>query len=389
MAYPTPDSSFPRRVHVLMTYLSPFRIVEADDATAPWSATIDEINSGNWDYVGLHEVVSGLDVGLDHPYHMVVCRDGGLVLPPLPELQDDSAAVQFFNKCLCGLLLGGVYCESINPDGLDLGSIIDWKYVRSHHTGMAAPNRFHRSIRQQTASAFDSIQLDEPRIVRFGELYSAMQVGLQALHKLEPLRGEYLLKGATGLARRDFGTALSNLWIATEQLLEALWHREIVEPTRLTDRSKSRREQLNDTRTWSAATRIEMLFQKGIIDLPTLSALSAARKARNDLSHQGEPPSEAAATSSLQGVRNLIKVVLPDSSIPFLRMDLADHALSDPFKPREFSEPLKSKYWRAILKLPGEKELEREEAQARRSRAGSEAVDDRDSGATQSTDGED
>lgn len=388
MAYPPPTESFPRRVRVLIAYLSPFRIVEPDESTQPWSATIDEINAGNWDYVGLHEIVSGVDVGLEPPYHMVVCRDGGLALPPLRELQNDHAAVEFFNRCLCGLLLGGVYCESVNSDGLDFGSIIDWKYVRSYRVGFAAPNRFHQAIRYKTASAFDSIQLDDPRTVRMSELYNAMGVGLDALEKLDPLRGEYLLKGATGLARRDFGSALSNLWIATEQLLEALWTRDIVAPARLVDGGKSRKDQLNDTRAWSAATRIEMLFQKGIIDLPTLKALSTARKARNDLSHRGQPPKEESAAACLQGVKNLIKAVAPDSSVPFLNMDLTNHALSDPFKPSRPPEPLQPKYWMAIPKLPGEDELEREEAESRRSVTEAEAADDRDAGATKATDGE-
>ena len=370
---------------MLIAYLSPFRVVEPEDSSQPWSASIDEINSRRWDYVGLHEIVGGLDVGLEPPYHMVVCRDGGLALPPLPELRQHHAAVEFFNRCLCGLLLGGVYCETVNPDGLDFGSIIDWKYIRSHGAGLAAPNRFHDAIRRQAASPLDAIQLEEPRVVKFGQLYTAMQVGLETLGKLEPLRGEYLLKGATGLARRDFGTALSNLWIATEQLLEALWIREVVAPTRLSDRSKSRLEQLKDTRTWSAATRIEMLFQKGIIDLSTLKALSAARRARNNLSHRGEPPGEVDAAFCLQGVRSLMQTILPNSSIPFLQMDLADHALSDPFKPQRHPEPLKPKYWMAIPKLPGEAELEKEEAEARRSEAGSQNTGARDASTPQTT----
>ena len=236
-----------RRVPALITYLSPFRIVEAEGAPGPWSATVEEVNERGWDYIALHENMGGLDVGLEAPYHMVVSRDGALALPPLPHLRENHAAVEFFNRCLAALLLGGVYCEAINLDGLDIGNIIDWKYVRSHIDGPSAASQFHKHIRYRSASALEAIQLYKPRSVEFSALATAMKVGLATLKQLEPMRGEYLLKGATGLARRDWGTALSNLWIVTEQLIEALWTREVVAPALNADNSKARRDQLEET----------------------------------------------------------------------------------------------------------------------------------------------
>ena len=96
-----------RRVPCIVTYLHPFRLVEAKDQK-PWVATIGQINNHSWDYVALHELVGGLDVGLQNPYHLVVGRDGALALPPIEELRSTQAAVEFFNRCLAGLLLGGV-----------------------------------------------------------------------------------------------------------------------------------------------------------------------------------------------------------------------------------------------------------------------------------------
>jgi hypothetical protein len=351
-----------RRVPVLIAYLSPFRIVEKDDGSEPWSATIKQVNGRSWDYVALHEVMGGVNVGLESPYHMVIARDGALALPPLPELRSDQAAVEYFNRCLAALLLGGIYCEAINLDGLDLGCIFDWKYVRSQREGASATNRFHTHIRYRNASALESIHLYKPRSVILSALDSAMKTGLATLKRLEPMRGEYLLKGATGLARRDWGSALANLWIVTEQLLEALWTREIIGPARALDSSKVRKDQLKDNRTWTAATRIEMLHQKGVFDLATLTALSKARKARNDLAHRGVHPSEDDANACYAGIRSLIGVVLADDTLPLLRLDLANHALSDPFAPPEHGERIEPEYWMAIPKLPGEEELEKAEA---------------------------
>lgn len=348
-----------RRVPALMTYLSPFRIVEKDADVEPWSATIEEVNGSSWDYVALHEVVGGVDVGLARPYHMVVARDGALALPPLPELRSDQAAVEYFNRCLAGLLLGGLYCEAINLDGLDLGQIIDWKYLRSVRSGASAPNRFHEHIRHQTASALESIELYKPRSVKLSAVGTAMKTGLAALKRLEPMRGEYLLKGATGLARRDWGSALANLWIVTEQLLEALWNREIVVPAGALDNSKARKDQLNDNRTWTTATRIEMLHQKGVFDLTTLMTLSKARKARNDLAHRGLHPAEKDADACYAGVCSLIRAVLAEDTLPLLKLNLADHALSDPFAPPKHRGRIEPEIWMAIPKLPGEEELEK------------------------------
>jgi len=349
-----------RRVPALIAYLNPFRIIEKDHASEPWSASIEQVNESNWDYVALHEIIGGVDVGLESPYHMVIARDGALALPPIPKLRFDQAAVEYFNHCLAALLLGGIYCEAINLDGLDMGYIIDWKYVRTHGDGTSAANRFHKHIRHRSASALESINLYKPRSVKLGALEIAMRTGLATMKRLEPMRGEYLLKGATGLARRDWGSALINLWIVTEQLLEALWSREIVEPTRALDNSRARKDQLNDHRAWTAATRIEMLHQKGLLDLPTLTALSKARKARNDLAHGGKHPSQNDTDACYSGIGSLIRVVLNDT-IPLLQLNLADHALSDPFTPKH-TGPIEPEFWMEIPKLPGEEELEKAEA---------------------------
>ena len=303
---------------------------------------------------------SMLDVGLDAPYHLVVTRDGALALPPIESLQVDHATVEFFNRCLAGFLIGGVYCEAISADSLDLGFVIDWKYVRSHRTGQAAPNRFHEQIRYRKASALEAIMLMDARTVRFSDLAAAMKTGLSVLDQITRLRGDLLLKGVTGIARRDWSAGLSNLWIVIEQIVSHIWDTEIIKKAEAAGSPKSRRDQLSDNRTWTAAVKLEMLHQKGYLNADALQELSVARKARNDLAHEGHTPSEASALASLSGVRRLLSVVMPNQHVPLFDLNLSDHAISDPFAPRKFEgEP---KYWMAIPKLPGEEELEKLEA---------------------------
>lgn len=363
-----PEDIAKRRVGCLISYLHPFRLIEAETLT-PWSVDIEQVNHRSWDYVALHDLAGGIDVGLPSPYHLVLARDGALALPPVDGLRSQEEAVEFFNRCLAGLLIGGIYCEAITPDGIDRGSIIDWQYLRSHTFGQAAPNRFHEQIRHGQASPMEAIALHRPRVVAMSDLTSAMTLGLKVLRRVGTLRGEYLLKGVTGIARRDWGSGLANLWIAIEQLTSALWQRNVVDPTLLEDPSKSRRNQLGDTRTWTASARLEMLYQKGVLSQANFVQLSAARKARNDLSHEGNHPSQSDAMSAYEGFCGLLTIALDGEKLPLFELDLSNHSLSDPFAPPKLlhTEP---QFWMAIPKLPGEADLERAEArvwEARRS----------------------
>ncbi len=353
-----------RRIPCLVAFLHPFRLVNAPDSSE-WTVSLEQINRGTWDYVALHEIVGGIDVGLESPYHMVVCRDGGLALPPVPELRGDQGAVEFFNGCLASILLGGIYCEAITLDGLDFGFVLDWKYVRVTTCSAAAANRFHFIIRGQHPSSLDAIALDEPRTILVEDLVRAGQKGRRVLDGVPAVRGEFLLKGVTGFARRDWGTALSNLWIVVEQITTHLWNSKVIDPARKPPDIPGRVERLRDNRTWTVATQHEMLFQMGQYDAGLYESLSVARKARNRLAHGGTHPGEEDATAALLSVKKLLRIVLPELDIPFVDIDLGDHAMSHPFE-QKGEHSLSPKYWMEIKKLPGEVEIEKLEVEARK-----------------------
>ena len=356
-------ADFPRRVAAMITYLHPFRMI-ASDSLEEWKTTIDEVNHFGWDYIKLHEIAGGIDVRLPSPYHMLVGRDGALALPPIDELRSDQQAVEFFNHCLAALLVGGIYCAAVTLDHLEFGSVIDWKYIRSHGNQTGA-NHFHQLIRLRMAPPIEAVALMDPPILNFGSIRQSAKKGFALLDSVPQLTPEFLLKGVSGIARRDWGIALSSLWITIEQLTEALWQREILKPFGATEnRIAGRVEQLKDTRTWTAANRHELLSLKGTISASFLRDLYHARKARNDLSHRGTHPTEQAANSAYRATLALFQAAARDNDIPLARLNFADHALSDPFKPRE-PGPLSPQYWMAIPKLPGEAELEREEAAGR------------------------
>ncbi|MCL4677199.1 MAG: hypothetical protein KJ017_01240 [Alphaproteobacteria bacterium] len=352
-----------RRVPCMVAFLHPFRIVEAKDKK-PWQSSLQEVNTRSWDYVALHEVIGGVDVGLPAPYHMLVCRDGGVAIPPIPELRGEKEAVAFFNKCFASLVLGGVYCEAIGVDGLDFGSVIDWKFVRVHSASLSATNRFHSLIRLKQASAFEAIALESPRTLTFELLERALLKGRSILESIPELGGEIFLRGITSYARRDWSAALANLWISIEQITSHIWKRDVIEPARKNKVVSGRVKQLSDYRTWTISARHELLLQIGSIDSRTFSTVSLARKARNTLAHEGRSPDEKAAEAVLASVRELLLAATKRSDIEFLNMNLSDHTLSDPFEPRKM-EMLEPKYWMPIPKLPNEEELEKLEASLR------------------------
>jgi hypothetical protein len=357
----TEDYFAKRKVPAMVAYISPFRLVDGPDSL-PWEITIEQVNKGGWDYVALHELVGHVDVGLAPPYHMVIARDGAVALPPIPDLRDHQEAVEFFNRCFAALLLGGIYCEAIGLDGLDFGSVFDWKYVRSHAGGTAEPNRLHHQFRMNGGSPLDTIALFNPRKTTAARIVEAIAVGRSVLGRVPEVSGEFLLKGVTAYAKRDWGTALANLWIVVEQLSSHMWAAHVLAPAKAGQAIPGRTAQLEDYRTWTTGARLEVLHQLGKIPAPTLISLTAARKARNDLAHDGKHPTGLAAKAALDGALNLLQLAVPDVSVPLLSLNLDDHALADPFERPEM-EKLEPTHWMEIPKLPGEQELEQLAAQ--------------------------
>lgn len=349
-----------RRVPCMVAYLHPFRLVDGPSSPT-WDVSVEDINRGKWDYVELHRMVGGIDVSMPAPYHMVVARDGAFGLPVLAHLRGDQAAVEFFNRSFAALLLGGVYCEAIGLDGLDFGSIIDWTYLRVHTSAPAAPNHFHHLVRLKRASAYEAINLVGVRSIPVDELSTAMVAGRALLDVVPELSGEFFLKGATGIARRDWATALSNLWIVVEQITSNIWVHKVLGPARSPNEITGRLDQLADPRTWTIAVRHELLHQIGIIPAKALATLSVARKARNALAHRGKHPAEADAQAAYASALAILQIAVENLPIPLRNLDLNDHATSDPFQARE-PERLEPTHWMEIPKLPGEAELERLEA---------------------------
>jgi len=108
-------------VPVLTANFTPLRFVirGKDDV---WAPTLEQTNSGTYDYVKLHRLSTFVDVGLA-PFSLGVSFDGTLLLPALPQFKDTAKALDLFNRMLTELLIGGLYCEAVAPDDLGYGEL--------------------------------------------------------------------------------------------------------------------------------------------------------------------------------------------------------------------------------------------------------------------------
>lgn len=79
----------------VVAFLKPFRLVMRADDT--WSCSLEQINTGRYDYVKLSRATHSVDVGLPPPLTMLVGFDGSLVLPATRDLAAPDRAADAFN----------------------------------------------------------------------------------------------------------------------------------------------------------------------------------------------------------------------------------------------------------------------------------------------------
>ena len=102
-------------------------------------------------------------------------------------------------------------------------------------------------------------------------------------------------------SRRQLAEALVDGWVVVEQILDRLWTRYTSDIS-----DNSRKQRLSDTRTYSAAVRIEILHTLGIIPTALYAMLNVSRKHRNDLAHRSKI-SLTMATEVLECIKQMIE----------------------------------------------------------------------------------
>lgn len=282
---------------IITANFHPLRFVLRGEQDA-WSPTLQQINSRDYDYVRLHRMSTYLDVGIS-PFSLGICFDGTLVLPALPKYLDIQNTLTLINTTLAELLLGGLYCEAVAPEDIGYGSLSFTSYARTLGGGPGAAASFHRAARSKYLGELEVLSLLKPEVVSVDALLKALSFGRDLLKKLGSISLEQVLYGATFYVKMQWAESLIHIWTVTERIVELAWHKHVV--LHGSTPSKQRRSFLEDHRSWPVSTKLEVLFQKNLVPIETLTTLDEVRKARNEFAHRGRAPNRDTATKALKG----------------------------------------------------------------------------------------
>lgn len=332
----------------------PFRIIERE--TDNWNATLEDINSREYDYVKLNRMSTFIDIGIA-PFSLGVGYDGSLVLPATQDCRTKENALEKFNQTLGILLLGGVYSESVQPDNISYGSLFFDGYIKIHggSTGLIAG--FHKSIRSKLVGTIDSISLLNPKSISTNDIEKAYAIGKKILDKLSNLSSNMLLDGTSHYVRSQWSESLIFLWTSIEQLVNQIWEKEVVNK-KIDGVIEGRTSFLKDFRTWTTSARIEVLFQKDFIPIDVYKLLNLARKTRNDFIHNGKPLTKEKVENALTGLFQLISLIISDYNSKDKLNDtletIKQNQRGDLFPKKTILEKDEVTHWLEIPPIPGD-----------------------------------
>ncbi|SEW49944.1 hypothetical protein [Chitinophaga arvensicola] len=285
----------------------PFRLVLRENDT--WHPTLDEINYKNYDYVKLTRLSTFIDVGIS-PLSLGISFSGSLILPAIPEYRDRELALNKFNETLGFFLLGGVYCEAIQPTDISSGKLFQDGYLKLGNGGSGYYAELNRAFQTKHVGHHDVIKLLNPLTIQASELEKAYQLGKGYFAKIGSLSPALLLNGTSNYVRNQWGESLIFLWTSIEQVINIIWVKEIAKENSEENVIEGRRTFLKDFRTWTTSTKIELLFQKDFITILDYQLLNKARKLRNDFVHNGRKLSQEQVKNALIALFRLISLTI-------------------------------------------------------------------------------
>lgn len=255
-------------------------------------------------------------------YAILITCNGGMFVPPPAELPNvmepgwipsgsDIPAIRAFmeraaticNAIICDLALRGIVSEATTPTLMSMGKVKDGYAAISGASG-GRESYTERTIEPllrllRGGSEWVGYPMHDLVDVESALALSYVTPLMQVSHTLPGLvAGAYSM-----FSRHHLTEAVIDSWIVIEQIIDWYWTdyvRTLADP--------SRKKRLEDTRTYSAAVRIEMLDIVGILP-PILSImLHNARKIRNELAHRAsiDLPKAQVSVDAMQSIIELL-----------------------------------------------------------------------------------
>lgn len=297
-----------KHVPIVIGNYYPFRLVFRD--IDKWEPSLEDINNRTYDYVRLNRISTFIDVGIT-PFSLGIGFDGSLVLPASKEFRCREDALEKFNETLGIFLLGGVYCESMLPTDISYGTLTFDGYAKIHGGGSGAASKFHHSIRTKLVGTLEVMNLYTPQTISIIDLENAYLEGKKIFQRLTNLTPNMLLNGTSHFVRHLWAESLIFLWTSIEQVVNVIWKKEIVD-INIGDMVEGRSKFLKDFRTWTTSTRIEVLYQKGLVNIEVYKLLNSARKSRNDFIHNGGKLNQEKVKPALDALFKLISLFITE-----------------------------------------------------------------------------
>lgn len=347
-----PDTEMPEGMPVVMAVSAPLKLI-AKDGRDRWNPSLQDINESTYDYLKLNRA-SGFIDGNVAPYMMLVGFDGSLAMPALPEFSTPGIALKIFNRVFLEMLLGGVYTEGAAPADICSGWLFKTGYLRML-SGASRNTALHSSLRDRSASVSDNIVLLNQETTTLAALQKAITRGRSILSKCDSLSPEIALAGVTHYVAGALAEALTCLWTSIEQAISQIWRLE-VEQKLQADAIPNRSGFLKDYRVWTTSARIELLYQKGLVQADTYRCLNQARKARNEFIHRGSQPELADATAALTALFQLLSARASNYKDTSLLDGVCRQVVTKCIRRPRTEEEMKREptHWRDISRLPGE-----------------------------------
>jgi hypothetical protein len=317
-----------------VAFIHPFCIIRPDDEE-DFTVDLKDINENSYNHGLLCRIVASLSSPALNQASLLVCADGAIAVPAVPELQTLDDVLDILNGVMCCLLFGGQPCEAVDSRDIVHGNLHERRAIWPTDLGQSLNAHSHSTMRMKVASTIDTICLSNPTNVPVSEFFQRYETGRSILGHLSNVSPTLLLRGVTELQYLNLVDSLSNFWIVVEQLTELLWAREfLASPDNHPDPAIPNRKKAlsQDSRTWSTSVRQEMLFQKGILPSATYTKLHPARKARNDLVHAGRRPAHGTVRDLFSAVLDLICIASGSDPIALRNMTIRDR---DVFHPRK------------------------------------------------------
>lgn len=291
----------------LMASPEPFRLIKwsKDDH---WNPTLQDINRGTYDYVRLHRLSGTLDIGLPDGHSLAITFDGSFILPAIPKFLELTSCVDVFNSFFGRLLLGGVYTKAVDATYIQNCVVQEDYYVRTYGQALNAFVGMKDKLRRTHAATLDNIILHETNFILLRDLYDAYEKGTTYFDTIKNLTPSIVCKGVSAYINNSYSESLLYNWLSIEQVLDHIWNEHMIKEESKAQ-IKGRKTFLQDTRSWTIATKVELFYQKSLLNKDLYNQLNTIRKARNKFVHTGAIPSKEEAGIAFRTGFELISLV--------------------------------------------------------------------------------